>query len=170
MAAAVDATTITNFIPEGATPDILQLSDSTSGYGVGAIGANGAGGVTIQLVNGGLAQFTAAGVNGTAVNLQQVNPGNVLNAASTAHFFELTTGTFLTATAVASCARYFLRADVRGRLGEQYLRTYLRRLLRRGQRAHRGCGLYQQNWRFAGLDSRNDIFVSDIAVSWGTRR
>ena len=100
-ARVTDATTITNFVTKGATPDILQLSDSTSGYGVGAIGANGVGaGVTIQLVNGGLAQFTAAGVNGTPVNVQQVNPGNALGVAN--NFFEMTTGTFATATAVAA--------------------------------------------------------------------
>ena len=45
-------------------------------------------------------QFTAAGVQGTAVNVQQVNPGTALTGAN--NFFEMTTGTFLTATAVAA--------------------------------------------------------------------
>ena len=97
-AANSTATTITNF---NAGSDIIQLSDSTSGYGVGVNGANGVGaGVTIQLVNASLAQFTALGVNGTPVNVQQVNPGDILTGAN--NFFELTTGTFATQTAVAA--------------------------------------------------------------------
>ena len=92
------ATSINNFNPGS---DILQLSDSFSGYGVGVHGANGIGaGVTLQLVNGGLANFAGAGTNGTGFTIQQVNPGNTLNAGT--NLIELTTNTFATATAVAN--------------------------------------------------------------------
>ena len=151
-AANSTATTITNF---NAGSDIIQLSDSTSGYGVGVGGPNGVGGVTIQLVNASLAQFTAAGVNGTPVNVQQVNPGDTLTGAN--NFFELTTGTFATATAVAAALHCHLQLELRGQLRHRYIGTYLRRLLRRDQRAHRGCGLDQQLlWRCDKPDDELD--------------
>jgi hypothetical protein len=102
---SLDQTVVINFAPGSATAplDVLDFG-AFSGPGHGAVWGtgltNGDGGISHGLVNGDLVT-TTTGI--TSPVLTQINPGNTAPAPTAAgQVFELTTGTFANASAVAS--------------------------------------------------------------------
>ena len=96
------------------------------------------------------------------MNVQQVNPGNALDAA--ANFFELTTGTFLTATAVASALDTFYGLTFAAALGANNS-AHIYVAYSDGTNAHIAdvAFINKTGAATASLAAMN-IFVSDIAV------
>lgn len=102
---SLDQTVVANFVPGNASApqDVLDFAVSSgSGHGTiwGAGSVNGDGGLSHGLVNGDLVTTT---VGTTSPVLTQINPSNTAPAPTAAgQVFELTTGVFANASAVAT--------------------------------------------------------------------